>query len=404
MSHKRTFGLYVHVPFCLRKCPYCDFASLEVVSEGLASLEEAYARALLLDFTRSMRGDFGSCWRAAICTSIYFGGGTPSVLSLNFFERVLDAFSRELSFGDELELTVEVNPGALFGASRGGGEVLRALRSLRALGVNRLSVGVQSFCDRKLKLLGRMHSASVARDLLAQILKADFSNFNIDLIFGVRGDNQESWARDLQVALSYTPPHISAYALTIAEGGPRELCLGDSQLCAFLYAQIPNSIGDLERYEISNYALQGFRSLHNLGYWRRLDYLGLGPSAATFLRREGKARHGHRRCNLRDFRDYFDALMAGRNPLDYGEFLDEAQEELEFIFLSLRICDGLDCDSYRESFGRDFKLSYGELLLELSRAALLEEKGQRIVLSERGLLLSDEICSRFSEELTVGSF
>jgi oxygen-independent coproporphyrinogen-3 oxidase len=370
-------GLYVHVPFCERVCPYCDFA---VVGVGrLAPSDEAEWLELLL----AEWGHFRERLAGRKLASVYFGGGTPSLVAPKSLGRVLDAFAADLVF-EAPEVTVELNPGPL--------EVAR-VGELRALGVTRLSVGLQSTDERVLQRLGRAQRADEARRGLEACLAAGFDSLSADLIYGAPEQTQESLARDLDYLIGRGVPHVSAYALTLEPGTPfalaaaaGRLALPDEDLEVELAAQVRSRLdgAGIARYEISSHARPGHRSRHNQRYWTRCDVLGLGPSAASLL--------GDRRFrNARALADWRAALRAGRSPIVEDETLGPAEARREALYLGLRRLDGVSRAEYWTRYGGQPEEFLGPELAKLYERGLIEDAGGAIRLSELGLSFADEV-------------
>jgi oxygen-independent coproporphyrinogen-3 oxidase len=323
-----TLGVYVHVPFCERVCPYCNFAVLGV-GRLPAELEARYVRALLAELVRR-RDDFGG--RAL--ASLYLGGGTPSLLTPESVAGIVEAVCAAFPARGWLETTLEVNPGTL---------ERERLPGFRAAGANRASIGVQSFDDATLKRLGRAHRAAEARRTLAAAREAGFEAISLDLVFASPGQDLAGFERDLEEALGFGPEHISTYELSIEAGTPFATAAARNQLRRAAEEEIVAMLeaaearleaAGFERYELSNFARPGFAAVHNRRYWERRPVLGLGVGAfSTDPAREG-APFGVRRANTRELKRYLDAVLAGRSaeaeppevldaPTARGEWLEE---------------------------------------------------------------------------------
>ena len=370
-------GLYVHVPFCERVCPYCDFSVLGV--GWLAEVDEdAYVDLLL----REWRSTSPKVQGREVAT-VYFGGGTPALLRPVSIARLLDAFRAELPFGDA-EITVELNPGQL--------EVAR-VPDLRACGVTRLSVGLQALDGDVLRRLGRAQTASEARRGLEACLAAGFASVSIDLIYGAPGQTLDTLLRDVETVIDLGAPHVSAYALTLEPGTPfaRAAELGkldlpdeDTVLAMSRLLRARLSAAGIAQYEISSYARPGHRSRHNQRYWQRKDVLGLGPSAASLL--------GDRRFrNARDLSDWRAALASDRTPVVESEVLSEDAARREALYLGLRRLDGVRRADFLRRFGQAPEAFFADELGELRRRELILDQAGAIRLSERGILFADEV-------------
>jgi len=391
-------GVYIHVPFCERICPYCDFAT--AVARPLEpEREERYLAALLREL--SLRaGEF----RGSRLETLYFGGGTPSLLQpgsiRRLIEAVLDAFPPASSEAGVDEITLELNPSTV--------ERSR-LPEFREVGINRLSVGIQSFNDDLLKRLGRAHRAEEARCTLRACRAAGFDNLSLDLIFGVPGQSVAEWDAELAEALGFDPEHLSIYGLTIEGGTPYErgvergiLRLPEEDASAAMYERAGERLeaAGLRQYELSNFARPGFESRHNRRYWERKLVLGLGVGACSF-RGAGPGSpgpFGGRLANPRGLDHYLEAAEDG-SIADGGalEVLSEEEARLEMVFLSLRRREGLDARAFAEEFGAAPRKFFDAAIERFCAAGLLEEdfRGD-LQLTARGRLLSDEVFGAFA--------
>lgn len=374
-------AIYLHIPFCLRKCRYCDFFSVEETG-GMAR----FLAALDLEIGLAAPGGL-----PAPARSVYFGGGTPSLLAPDQVAAILAALRRALPIAPDAEISLEANPGTL---------TPRSLDGYRAAGVTRLSLGVQSFRDTHLARLGRIHHRDEALQAVALARAAGFDNLGLDLIYALPGQTIGQWEEDLRTAIALAPRHLSAYGLTLERHTP----LGE-QVAAGKLRPAPGDIeaamlertmellaaAGFEQYEVSNYARPGFRCRHNLAYWTHADYLGLGPSAHSF-RREGRTA-GRRWWNLASLEGYGEALEAGRRPVAAEERLGPAEFLRERIFLGLR-CGGLELEDLAGDFGCDLTATRGAVLEELAAAGLAALEGAALRLTPAGLRLADEIARR----------
>jgi oxygen-independent coproporphyrinogen-3 oxidase len=364
--------LYIHIPFCIRKCTYCDFLSIPL-DEDLA---RDYADALKREI--ALRG-------GAELRTVYLGGGTPTVFPEEQLAGIFRALNDHFTVRPDAEITVEANPGTV------GREKASFLRTL---GVNRMSIGVQSFDDRELALLGRIHTADVARRTVGGL---GFENVSLDLMYGIPGQSPESWKDSLRQALALEPTHISAYELTPEPGTPlvdllkrgeMELPPEDTVIGMGDAALDMLSGAGLRQYEISNHALPGRECRHNLNYWLRGEYLGLGAGAHSFA--------GDRReKNVWDVREYVAMLATGELPV--GESLEVSCEEAlrEFLFLGLRMTEGVDIARFREDLDLDLMEGAQGLMAE----GLMETSGGKLRLTRRGLLLFNPSLVRLMENL-----
>ncbi len=368
MRNKKV-GIYVHIPFCARKCPYCDFCSFEGSS---AEEREAYTAALCREIAsyREALADYTA-------DTVYFGGGTPSMLAAEQTERVLRAICSAVPLAPDAEITSEVNP-ATADAEK--------LRAWRGMGINRLSVGVQSFCDTELAALGRLHTAGQAQDFLSLAGTCGFDNVSLDLMYAIPTETPETLGTTLSRAIETGVKHISAYSLKIEDGTPfaamrRKLILPDEDAEADLYAQCIDTLAQAgyRHYEISNYALPGYECRHNLRYWRMEEYIGVGVAAYSFF--DGK-RYG---CD-RDLAAYLHRDFT--KPPISGTPLTPAQREYETVMLALRLREGIEEEAFRRAFGYGFFEKYGRRLAPFLTHGLAARDGTRTYLTDRGLYVS----------------
>jgi len=360
-------GIYLHIPFCSRKCAYCDFYS------------EADRNDLVSEFLRSMkreiglRSDFFS--EGTTIDTVYLGGGTPSLIPPHHIERLLDKIRTRFAISDHAEITIEVNPGTV------GVDHFKAYRTA---GINRLSIGVQSLADAELRLLGRMHASADALKTIADARACGFENIGIDFIFGLPGQTVARWRRTLRKSLSLHPEHISAYSLTWNETTPlgRKIETGrlpkpQEETIAAMYLLTHDLLADAgyDHYEISNYAHPGRRCRHNEGYWTGEPYVGLGPSAHSF-------QHRQRSWNVSDVQTYIDVLSQNQIPVAGKEILGTDQIAIERIILGLRRREGLSLSQFgkrQESLNPLIQKGLGRIVDNCFR------------LTETGFLLADEI-------------
>jgi putative oxygen-independent coproporphyrinogen III oxidase len=357
-------GLYVHVPFCLTRCGYCDFNTYA----GLDHLAGGYAEALKLEADL-----WAGEWRETEFVSLFVGGGTPTSIPAPRLVKLLDQFRALFAFACGAEVTTEANPDTVDEPY---------LSELLAGGVSRLSMGAQSFDPNVLKALERIHSPESVHRAFEAARKAGFANVNLDLIYGACGETLESWERTLGQAIELHPEHLSCYALTIEPATPlgRKVAAGlipapDPDLQAVMYDLACDALAaaGYEHYEVSNWARPGFRCLHNVGYWEGRPYLGLGAGAHSY-------RKGTRWWNVRPPQQYMAAVAAGRKPLGGQECLTDEERNLERLLLGLRTADGI-------SQGKLDPLRVESFVTE----GLARRAGGRVALTDRGLFLANEI-------------
>lgn len=365
-------GIYIHIPFCQRKCHYCDFLSFSD-----ASWADAYWLKLEEEIATSPHTGIA-------VPTVYFGGGTPSLAGKEQLSQLLHAVRSNYLLDMDAEITLEANPGTL---------TKEKLEGWRSLGINRLSMGVQSFDDEMLKRIGRIHSGEDAIGALRQARDAGFSNISMDLMYGLPHDSLERLREDLGVALSLGLEHISVYGLILEPGTPffRQMEAGQLELPEeeknWAMRRLIDKVlgeGGLRRYEISNYARPGLESRHNLIYWRNLDYLGFGLGAS------GKMQ-GIRRKNTSEPGEY---LQPGAVPFE-EEVLTPDMIREEEIILALRLQEGLALDGYLHRYGKDFKDEYREQIQLLIESGAMKVAEGRAVLTSRGMDIANECMARF---------
>ena len=393
-------ALYVHIPFCESKCPYCDFNTYA----GIEPLMPSYVSALAREIEQ-----WGAWLDRPKLASVFFGGGTPSYLPPRDLQRLMDTIRDAFRLPDEAEATAEANPGDC---------TPERLLAMRRAGFNRISIGVQSFDDAELALLGRRHDAARATEAVRDARNAGFDNVSIDLMFGLPDQPVATWERSVEQAIRLDTDHLSAYSLTLEPGTPLEadVRLGrtsepDPDLAAEMYllAQTILDGAGLQQYEISNWARQARESVHNLAYWRSLPYLGVGPGAHSYLHGAGALdRFGVRFANVNPPRTYIERVNAweASAPLDTSTIATAAATGLcepvsrrdamaETMMMGLRLNDGVADASFRERFGEGIADAFPGPAAECIDLGLLEWAGGALRLTERGRLLGNEAFSRF---------
>lgn len=379
-------GLYIHVPFCLRKCPYCDF-----YSESDLTLKEAYLEALVreMDLVAEALPVLGTF------DTVYFGGGTPSLLAPSEVEGVLDAARRRFSIAREVEVTLEVNPGTV---------TEKKLAGFRKAGVNRLNIGVQSLDDKTLGFLGRLHDAGQAREILDAARVCGFENIGADLIYGVPGQDRAAVISDVEALLSYAPEHLSCYMLTLEEGTPlyarhgkKDFSMPDDSVQGALFETVSDALtqkGYLH-YEVSNFARSpGHVSRHNTKYWEMVTTVGLGPSAHGFDL-EGLFRW----WNVAHLRDWIGCLTKGKRPLEGTETLGQDELMTEALYLGLRRMEGVNVKAFYRRFSVDLVTTLGFLLEGFEEEGLMVMDSESIRLTRKGFAVADGIVLRLLRAL-----
>ena len=376
---KKELGLYVHIPFCVKKCGYCDFLSWCGTSEE----KETYVQALLKEI-ESYR-EFARGYRVS---TVFVGGGTPSVLEAGQMEGVLGNIQEVFELEKKPEITLEMNPGTV---------TEEKLQCYKENGVNRLSIGLQSVKNEKLEVLGRIHSYEEFLESYELARKAGFTNISVDLISSIPGQKLEEWKEELAALSALSPEHISVYQLIIEAETPfyekyaeHEELLPDEEESREIYLWTGSFLKEqvYEQYEISNYAKPGKESRHNLKYWERGDYLGLGLGAASMVR-------NIRMSNTKDMKTYLERCGQPKTMREDVQFLEEARQMEEFMFLGLRKTRGVSRKEFRRIFGQEMDMVYEKALHKCLENGMLKEHKDRVYLSEEGVLLSNAVLSEF---------
>ena len=379
-------GVYIHIPFCKKKCTYCDFCSFA----GLESLFAPYVQAVCRQIAQTAVN-----WASTRFDTVYIGGGTPTVLPPASIASLLAACRQHLDLEGDAEITIEANPGTVDKSS---------LAILRGAGINRLSLGVQSFRNQELDILGRIHDQCEARQAYHDARGAGFECINLDLMFALPRQSLDDWRANLSSAMDLAPDHLSLYALTLEKGTPLaeriaagQLSAPDDELAATMYELAERTLGQAGylHYEISNWAKRGTDgaseagySRHNLHYWHNEHYLGLGAVAVTY--------DGQRRTtNVSDPASYVAQVRSGGAVLEASETTPLARQMDETMMLGLRLIDGVSWNSFRERFAVGLEEAYGPAIDELVDEGLLESDERGIRLTPRGRLLGNRVFARF---------
>ena len=388
MKTKRPLSIYIHIPFCVRKCLYCDFLSAPASGETM----EAYASCLCREIEAA-----GKLYPDYEVRTVFFGGGTPSILKKERICQIMEVLRRAFSLAEDAEITIEVNPGTVDADK---------LATYYAAGINRLSIGVQSLQENELQALGRIHSTEDFFQTYSMAIKSGFNNINVDLMSAIPEQTLESCQDTLRQLLSLDrpPSHISAYSLIIEEGTPfyeNTPVLPDEEMDRLFY-KITNDIlkaAGYHRYEISNYAREGCECRHNRVYWERGEYLGFGIGAASLMQET-------RFSNIRDLQTYLKLLSgeAADGP-STGQLTEHLRQEVshltereqmeEFMFLGLRLTEGVSKKRFFKTFGKKFTDVYPGISEKLIREGLLVQEGDRLKLTELGLDVSNRVMAEF---------
>ncbi len=369
-------SIYIHIPFCRRKCNYCDFVSFPVADQQ--QYFTIYGDLLLkeLSLWQQQGSDFSQL------QSLYFGGGTPSLLAIESIKALLSCLHQTS------EITLEANPETVD---------FDFLQQLHDAGVNRLSLGAQSFNDQALQVMGRCHTAAQTINAFNEARRAGFTNINLDLIYGWPMQDRAQMQADLAVALALDPEHLSLYGLSLSDQSPwgkrmlsGDLEIADSDLSADMQEDAMKILeaAGLHQYEIANYAKAGFASLHNCSYWQRQNYLGIGCAAASCLLEK-------RWSNLKNLADYASSVEQGKLPVCEQETLSFDEIIAEAIFLGLRLRQGIDLDQFAELYGLRAEKRFAKQLRQLTEDGLLIVEDGSMRLSKKGLLLGNEVFYKF---------
>ena len=376
-------GVYIHIPFCLHRCHYCDFNTYE----GLEDLFEPYVDALVADIARwpATASEMGRAYTGPV-SSVFFGGGTPTLLPARALGRVLGALADVVGISAGAEVTIEANPETISDSY---------LTDLLDHGFNRISIGVQSLRPGVLRALGRTHGPERALDAVSAARRAGFCDLNVDLIFGSPWESDDDWTATLEAILRAGPDHVSAYALTVEEGTPLHTLVrtgriadvdGDVQARRYELACEVLEQGGYRRYEVSNWAKPGRASAHNVLYWSAGDYLGFGAGAHAHLA-------GRRWWSHRLPRAYISSAVSGATTEAGNELLDEDTRAGEALMLGLRLASGIDLEAFSIRFGEAALVQRHEVITSLQDAGVLEVAGGRLrLVADRTLIANEALC------------
>lgn len=368
-------GIYIHIPFCKTRCIYCDF-----YSTTHSELKERYIHALCREL--EIRRQY---LQGEPIETIYFGGGTPSQLSGEDFQQVFDTIEKTYGMKQVQEITLEANPDDL---------TPQYVQTLAKLPFNRISMGLQTFDEATLRLLNRRHTAAQAITAIERCREAGFRNISIDLIYGLPGETAERWEHDLTQAIALNPEHISAYHLIYEEGTPIYKMLQqhrvnevDEESSVYFFSSLIDRLttAGYEHYEISNFCRPGYHSRHNTSYWQGIPYLGCGPSAHSFNRRE-------REWNIASLNKYLQGIESGERACE-TEILDTTTRYNECIITSIRTSQGLSLTKLKEEFGTELWQYCLNMAAHSIKNGMLEERGDNLRLTRKGIFISDSIMS-----------
>ena len=361
--------LYIHIPFCVKKCDYCDFLSFAADEQTQKSYVAALQKELAF---------YGAKYKDRRITTIFIGGGTPSWLKEDYMQAIMETVYHYFSVEQDAEITIECNPGTI---------TEHKFEVYRRIGINRLSIGLQSTDDQELKMLGRIHTYKDFLDTYTLAREVGFQNINVDLMSGIPFQTLGGWEDTLKKVAELGPEHISAYSLIIEEGTPfyekygegeraearRRRELPDEDTERMMYQFTKNILWSYgyHRYEISNYAKEGYECRHNLGYWNRTEYLGIGTGAASLINNQRFVEGGEIE------------VLSLQNQME------------EYMFLGLRKIEGVSKTDFRQTFGRSIENAYGKVLIDMYQKQLLEDTGEYIRLTEKGIDVSNYVMSEF---------
>lgn len=372
MNNRKHLGIYIHIPFCLSKCNYCDFLSFPAD----VSRQEEYFYALFkeIDTVLTKHPEYQA-------DTVFIGGGTPSVVEEKWIKQIM-----ELIPGKKSEATIEVNPGTV---------TLEKLLAYKQSGIDRLSIGLQSLDDEQLRILGRVHNQADFYATFRAAREAGFSNINVDLMSGIPNQNLLSWQETLNQVMVLAPEHISAYGLIIEEGTPfYESCPGlpSEEEDRDMYRTTKEILSKqgYQRYEISNYAKEGFECIHNLGYWQRRNYIGFGLGAASMI-------DNVRFKNTENMEQYISICKSGDLPREELQVLSMKEQQEEYMFLGLRMMKGINRQEFHDCFRCRPEEIYGHVIEKMANNGLVEV-GENIRLTEEGIDVSNYVLADFLQD------
>ena len=381
MNNLVTMGMYIHIPFCIKKCNYCDFFSLPFKDQ---SYLDKYTQALLNEI--KVRGQH---MLSVQLESIYLGGGTPSLLNGQQLKSILETIAKEFALLPGAEVTLEANPATL--------DKIK-LAQMEEAGINRISLGVQSFFNDELTLLGRVHNAKAVMETIELLHTRGWKNFNLDLIYGLPGQSLDKWMQSLKQAADCHPSHLSIYLLQLEEetpmgkdvaGGRLKMLDEDDEWYMFDQAMEYLEGKEFDHYEISNFCRPGNECRHNLRYWKAEEYLGLGAGAVSF-------KNGGRFMNEPHLKQYVDTLSTCKQwPVKELERMSERELMTDALILGLRLCAGIDLNQFKQRFGVDITSEYKEIIAYYRDGGLLNIVNGHLKFTKAGYFLSNQVLCQF---------
>lgn len=373
-------GLYIHVPFCAQKCNYCDFNSYKI--------EEKNQKTDYLISIRKEMELYKEEFKNKEFTSVFLGGGTPSILTPEELTTLMENIYSNFNIGKDAEITMECNPGTLDKAK---------LKAIKSLGINRLSMGLQVTQDHHLKYIGRIHTYEQFEKNYKDAIEVGINNINVDLMYSLPNQSFDEWKETLNKIINLNPSHISAYSLILEEGTKfydmylnKEFELNDEEVDINIYNYTIDTLckNGYHQYEISNYSKEGYECKHNIVYWQCDNYLGLGPGASGYI-------NNYRYSNICDIKGYNKCLEYDKRPIEEKNILSKKDEMEEFIFMGLRMNKGINLDEFYKRFNIDFKHRYNNILDKLKNLNLIIEQNNNIILTQRGREISNTVFVEF---------
>ncbi|MGL6106577.1 radical SAM family heme chaperone HemW [Romboutsia sp.] len=375
------FGLYVHIPFCIKKCNYCDFNSYKLDKD----LKNRYIEDLTIEmslYKKELKKNDEEI------TSVFIGGGTPSILDSYEIKTLFESIKQNFKIKQDAEITMECNPGTL---------TLEKLKAMKESGINRLSIGLQTVQDNQLKAIGRIHTYDEFEKNYKEALKIGFKNINIDLMYALPNQKTDDWKETLAKITELNPSHISAYSLILEEGTElhkmyenNEFNLTDEDTDIEMYNYTINYLKSkgYNQYEISNYAKDGLECNHNILYWKCKHYIGLGPGASGYI-------NDYRYKNVESLEEYHNKLLKNEKPIESVETLKAEDRIQEKIFMGLRMNEGIKFKDFKKEFSLDFKQKYSKEIEKLMEKELIKETSDGIKLTQKGREISNTVFVEF---------
>ena len=388
MTMNKKIEIYIHIPFCVKKCAYCDFLSCPADDET----KDRYVQALCREIEWSK-----DCLKEYLVDTVFIGGGTPSILEEKYIAQILDTLRSSARISDDAEITIECNPGTL---------TMEKLEAYKDADINRISLGLQSANDEELKTIGRIHNFEEFKKSFNLARLAGFNNINVDIMSALPGQTLESYKETLAKVITLNPDHISAYSLIVedetplkdrVENGEVALPSEDEEREMYYYTKEFLEKTGYKRYEISNYAKDGYECRHNIGYWKRVEYLGFGIGAASLFKGERFSNTSdiNRYMHVLEKEDVMNADEVWKALNENIETLTQKDEMEEFMFLGLRMTDGVSKSDFKKIFNCDIEAVYGNVIEKLANQNLIKEAGDLITLTDKGIDISNIVLANF---------